>query len=283
MAGSQKIVSLTLIGIIIAEFIIFVAIYFKVLNAEDWVELIANHLILIAAILSNFHLATRARGYESNSPVKKYMMNLSLFFIPVAIFSIVYIVSIYFVVFVHQDFFTFINTYYKDIEFYFFGSSIQVRIPFNSMVLFLLVIAGLIFLIYPIEHYVKQLKLPWHTMTNTMILVLGILLWIPALVDNQTLVSITLCIVVIILFINVIFLFWTYFAVAVKAPPSPLKTGGYFIAFALFMFIFSWLSAVFIKDLIATLWLAETVTYIIASSPIILINIGFYILRPIQM
>ena len=77
MAGSQKIVSLTLIGIIIAEFIIFVAIYFKVLNAEDWVELIANHLILIAAILSNFHLATRARGYESNSPVKKYMMNLS--------------------------------------------------------------------------------------------------------------------------------------------------------------------------------------------------------------
>ena len=134
-------------------------------------------------------------------------------------------------VFVHQDFFTFINTYYKDIEFYFFGSSIQVRIPFNSMVLFLLVIAGLIFLIYPIEHYVKQLKLPWHTMTNTMILVLGILLWIPALVDNQTLVSITFCIVVIILFINVIFLFWTYFAVAVKAPPSPLKTGGYFIAF----------------------------------------------------
>ncbi len=151
------------------------------------------------------------------------------------------------------------------------------------MVLFLLVIAGLIFLIYPIEHYVKQLKLPWHAMTNTMILVLGILLWIPALVDNQTLVSITLCIVVIILFINVIFLFWTYFAVAVKAPPSPLKTGGYFIAFPLFMFIFSWLSAVFIKDLIATLWLAETVTYIIASSPIILINIGFYILRPIQM
>jgi hypothetical protein len=283
MKFGLKNISIGLIILLLIELITFLFFQYSSLTQGTLVEMIANHVLLIAAILSNLHLFMRAQGYESTSSTRKYMVNMSLFFIPIAIFSIFYITNTYFLTYLNVGLFDYVNTLYPDLNFNFFGSSIHVRIPFNSILLFGLVISSLIFILYPIEHFVKQQKAPWHTYSTIFILLLMVMLVFQTLVSNEFLVSLVLVVIVLILLVNVIFLFWTYFAVAIKAPPSPLKTGGYVVAISLIMLILSWVATVFIKDLISTLWLSELVTYIIAGSPIILLNIGFFILRPINV
>jgi hypothetical protein len=106
------------------------------------------------------------------------------------------------------------------------------------------------------------------------------LLIVDALVENTWLVTILTFIAVLVVFSNFFYLFWVYFSVAMKTPRGPVRRGGIMIGISLFLIIFAWISTwllVGFED-----WVKFLITYFITFLSVVLLNLGFYTLRPIN-
>ena len=271
-----------LVGIIIAiiECCILIFLYISDMEPRNWVTLIMNNLVLIMALVSISHLSTRASAYDEKAPFRKYLKLMTLFFLPVIVFGIYLIIDEIFYIEGRPGVSDQLNNLHPSIIFLFAEQEKwKVTMPMASIFTFGILMFAIISFMYPIERFIRQEKRPIHTISQLLIICIMPLMFVDVLVENTWLITVLLFASVLIVLINFLYLFWVYFSVAMKSPAGPVRNGGLMIAFSLIMIILAWASTWILADLVD--WLKFLITYSITLLSVVLLNLGFYTLRPI--
>jgi hypothetical protein len=250
------------------------------MEPRSWVTLIMNNLVLVMAMVSISHLSTRASAYDEKAPFKKYLKSMTTFFFPVILFGIYLIFDEVNYIEGRPGISDQLNDLHPSIVFLFANrEEWRVSMPVASIFVFAVLMFAIISFMYPIERYIRQEKRPLHTLSQIVIIGIMPLLFVDFLVQNTWLITILLFISVLVVLLNFLYLFWVYFSVAIKSPAGPVRNGGLMIAVSLFLIILAWASTWLLAGVVD--WVKFLITYMITLLSVILLNLGFYTLRPI--
>ena len=277
-----KLLSYILIGIVFLSMIIIFVVFPDEWSVKNTIENIGNHIVVIGALISFVHIKTRAENFKDNTKMYRYFSLMVLFFIPISIFGIFQIVNMVLSLSGDKSFYQIMNEAVPSLKFNIFGNPAwRTTMPFDSIVMFSILLVSILAFLYPIETYVKENKRPFHSISILACLMSLLLLGLRDNFEIELIASILTVTVVLIVLINFFYLFWTYFSVAIKSP-STMRKGGLLIAVGLILIIMVWASSWIVGLLFEQDYLRALVPYSIAVLSIISLNYGFYILKPIS-
>ncbi len=162
----------------------------------------------------------------------------------------------------------------------------------NSALLFVFFMLALMFYLFPIEKFVKQQSVPWHTISIlTCIVAVPILLFIRNVPYYTIIISIGTFVISLIVYFNCFFLFYLYFSTGIKSPEgSPMRKAGFMIAIGLLLIVALVILSVGIFVMNPQSMKTPEVKYItifnvigeisFGVAGILVFNYGFYLIKP---